>query len=68
MIADHILSCIQDTEAWQSKQKVASLIYFFGGSKTISTKLIFGECVPKVLIYNPQKCRGDIPSCSAYMN
>ncbi len=68
MIADHTLPCIQGTEAWQSKQKDASLVYFFGGSKTIPIKLIFGERIPKMFFYNPWKCRWDILSSSAHMN
>ena len=68
MIADHTLPCIQGTEAWQSKQRDASLVYFFGGSKTIPIKLIFGECISKMFIYNPWKCRWDILSSSAHMN
>jgi hypothetical protein len=47
MIADHILPCIQGTEAWpSSKQKDASFVYFFGGSKTIPIKLIYRERIP----------------------
>jgi hypothetical protein len=55
-------------EAWQSKQKDASFVYFFGGSKTIPIKLIFWERIPKMFIYNPWKCRWDIPSRSGHMN
>ena len=55
MIADHILPCKQRKDAWQWKQKAAKLIYFFGVSKTIPIKLIFGVCVLKMSIYNPWK-------------
>ena len=68
MIADRILPCIQCIEAWQSKQKVGSLIFFFAVSKTTPIKFIFRECIPNMLIYNPCKCGYDILSRYAHMN